>query len=148
MLRSPCLLRRLTYNMILNLLRVEDLRVEDMMRQSFSEAALQRETSGQREELESDQAQLEVLQRTAPRDAAIAETLEGLRQVVPLLEQSVVSGQELDLGYVAGAMKCIKDGFKCTDKNFLNIAKRRKLKAGSTALVAIVNGDSKFVVVV
>lgn len=30
---------RLTYNMILNLLRVDELRVEDMMRQSFSEAA-------------------------------------------------------------------------------------------------------------
>lgn len=30
---------RLTYNMILNLLRVDELRVEDMMQQSFSEAA-------------------------------------------------------------------------------------------------------------
>ena len=33
---------RLTYNMILNLLRVEALRVEEMMKRSFSENASQR----------------------------------------------------------------------------------------------------------
>jgi antiviral helicase SKI2 len=33
---------RLTYNMILNLLRVEEFRVEDMMKRSFSETAQQR----------------------------------------------------------------------------------------------------------
>eukprot|EP00127_Corallochytrium_limacisporum_P001487 Clim_evm7s60 gene=Clim_evmTU7s60 len=35
---------RLTYNMILNLLRVEEMRIEDVMRRSFSEAALQKST--------------------------------------------------------------------------------------------------------
>jgi antiviral helicase SKI2 len=33
---------RLTYNMILNLLRVEDLKVEEMIKRSFSENASQR----------------------------------------------------------------------------------------------------------
>jgi len=33
---------RLTYNMILNLLRVEDMSVEDMIKRSFSEFATQR----------------------------------------------------------------------------------------------------------
>lgn len=33
---------RLTYSMILNLLRVEDLRVEDMMKRSFAEWRAQR----------------------------------------------------------------------------------------------------------
>jgi antiviral helicase SKI2 len=33
---------RLTYNMILNLLRVEALRVEEMIKRSFSENAAQR----------------------------------------------------------------------------------------------------------
>lgn len=33
---------RLTYNMILNLLRVEALRVEEMIKRSFSENATQR----------------------------------------------------------------------------------------------------------
>ncbi|EGD74295.1 ATP-dependent DEAD/H RNA helicase [Salpingoeca rosetta] len=64
MLGKPTVLAsrfRLTYNMILNLLRVEDLRVEDMMRQSFSEADLQRETSSQRQALVEGQAQLAVL---------------------------------------------------------------------------------------
>eukprot|EP01147_Barroeca_monosierra_P001045 gene1045-4279_t len=52
---------RLTYNMILNLLRVEGLKVEDMMRSSFSEAALQRECCGQEQELEQGQAKLRIL---------------------------------------------------------------------------------------
>ena len=33
---------RLTYNMILNLLRVEDFRVEDMIKRSFSEVSSQK----------------------------------------------------------------------------------------------------------
>jgi antiviral helicase SKI2 len=44
-LGSPSRLRsqfRLTYNMILNLLRVEALRVEEMIKRSFSENASQR----------------------------------------------------------------------------------------------------------
>eukprot|EP00043_Microstomoeca_roanoka_P011762 m.111284 g.111284 ORF g.111284 m.111284 type:complete len:1291 (-) comp15289_c0_seq2:139-4011(-) len=52
---------RLTYNMILNLLRVEDLRVEDMMRQSFSEIDLQRESSDNIRALEEGRARLELL---------------------------------------------------------------------------------------
>lgn len=46
---------RLTYGMILNLLRVEQLRVEDMMKRSFGELELQRDAqqaASQREELE------------------------------------------------------------------------------------------------
>ncbi|XP_062514975.1 superkiller complex protein 2-like [Corticium candelabrum] len=46
---------RLTYSMILNLLRVEQLRVEDMMKRSFAELDLQRDAqqaSSQRQELE------------------------------------------------------------------------------------------------
>ena len=45
MLGSPAKLSsqfRLTYNMILNLLRVEALRVEEMIKRSFSENASQR----------------------------------------------------------------------------------------------------------
>lgn len=38
---------RLTYNMILNLLRVEELRVEDMMKRSFSEWHLQKDAADQ-----------------------------------------------------------------------------------------------------
>jgi len=45
MLGTPSRLQsqfRLTYNMILNLLRVEDLKVEEMIKRSFSENASQR----------------------------------------------------------------------------------------------------------
>ena len=41
---------RLTYNMILNLLRVEDLKVEDMIKRSFSEFDSQKD-SGEVERL-------------------------------------------------------------------------------------------------
>lgn len=56
MLGKPTLLEsqfRLTYTMILNLLRVEQLRVEDMMRRSFSEFHAQRDSTQHREALES-----------------------------------------------------------------------------------------------
>jgi antiviral helicase SKI2 len=52
---------RLTYNMILNLLRVEELRVEDMMKRSFAENATQRETDGASEQLAVYTARLEAL---------------------------------------------------------------------------------------
>ena len=42
---------RLTYNMILNLLRVEELRVEDMMKRSFAENSSQKKTDGASEQL-------------------------------------------------------------------------------------------------
>lgn len=45
MLQKPAKLQsqfRLTYNMILNLLRVEALKVEEMIKRSFSENASQR----------------------------------------------------------------------------------------------------------
>ncbi|ESO92823.1 hypothetical protein LOTGIDRAFT_232926 [Lottia gigantea] len=43
---------RLTYSMILNLLRVEQLRVEDMMKRSFSEFHSQKDTNKHKEALE------------------------------------------------------------------------------------------------
>lgn len=42
---------RLTYNMILNLLRVESLRVEEMIKRSFSENAAQRLLPDQMKEI-------------------------------------------------------------------------------------------------
>ena len=49
---------RLTYNMILNLLRVEDLRVEDMIRRSFAEFHAQRALPDQQKLLAAAQAKV------------------------------------------------------------------------------------------
>lgn len=49
---------RLTYSMILNLLRVEDLKVEDMLRRSFAEFHAQRAQPGKSAALAAGQAQL------------------------------------------------------------------------------------------
>ena len=43
---------RLTYSMILNLLRVEQLRVEDMMKRSFSEFHSQKDVAKHKSDLE------------------------------------------------------------------------------------------------
>ncbi|EDO38196.1 predicted protein [Nematostella vectensis] len=49
---------RLTYSMILNLLRVEQLRVEDMMKRSFSEFHLQRDATERRQKAEQLEKEL------------------------------------------------------------------------------------------
>lgn len=53
---------RLTYNMILNLLRIEELRVEDVMARSFSEAPAQRNSKGLKMALEKGSKRLSILQ--------------------------------------------------------------------------------------
>ncbi|KAA8492476.1 DExH-box ATP-dependent RNA helicase DExH11 [Porphyridium purpureum] len=57
---------RLTYNMILNLLRVEDLRVEDVMRKSFAEAAAERNSHRIRVLLEKGESVLKELEAQNP----------------------------------------------------------------------------------
>ena len=52
---------RLTFNMILNLLRVEDFRVEDMIKRSFSEFASQRLLPEQQKMLKKVQDKLHTL---------------------------------------------------------------------------------------
>eukprot|EP00041_Stephanoeca_diplocostata_P002800 m.29742 g.29742 ORF g.29742 m.29742 type:complete len:1321 (-) comp13774_c0_seq2:1735-5697(-) len=53
---------RLTYNMILNVLRVEELRMEDMIKRSFAENSTQRAVSGRKAELERCSTQLAALE--------------------------------------------------------------------------------------
>ncbi|EDQ92980.1 uncharacterized protein MONBRDRAFT_13948 [Monosiga brevicollis MX1] len=52
---------RLTYNMILNLVRVEELRVEDMIRRSFGEITTQQNFGEREDELEETQGRLATL---------------------------------------------------------------------------------------
>lgn len=66
---------RLTYGMILNLLRVEDLRVEDMLKRSFMEFHSQREIVGKKAELVKAEVGLRRLRAMA--EAAAAEDAEG-----------------------------------------------------------------------
>ncbi|KAI5065072.1 hypothetical protein GOP47_0019767 [Adiantum capillus-veneris] len=49
---------RLTYNMILNLLRVEDLKVEDMLKRSFAEFHAQRSLPEQQQQLQAGEGEL------------------------------------------------------------------------------------------
>jgi len=52
---------RITYSMILNLLRVEQLRVEDMMKRSFAELSTQKKVTAHKERAVELRAQLETL---------------------------------------------------------------------------------------
>jgi len=50
---------RLTYSMILNLLRVEELRVEDMMKRSFAEFHMQKDSQERKREMEEVEKKLQ-----------------------------------------------------------------------------------------
>ena len=54
---------RLTYSMILNLLRVEQLRVEDMMKRSFAELDTQKQQAGHKERADKLRKELDELER-------------------------------------------------------------------------------------
>ena len=54
---------RLTFNLILNLLRVETLKVEDMIKRSFSENASQRLLPDQQKQVEETEQRLALLQK-------------------------------------------------------------------------------------
>lgn len=55
---------RLTYNMILNLLRVEDLKVEDMLKRSFAEFHAQRALPEQQQQLQKGEGELSQMKST------------------------------------------------------------------------------------
>ena len=55
---------RLTYNMMLNLLRVEDFRVEDMMKRSFSESSTQKFLPNSVELYDKAKAKLDIFDST------------------------------------------------------------------------------------
>lgn len=61
---------RLTYNMILNLLRVQALRMEEMIRKSFSEAHAQRNLPLDKEQIDQHEADLKALK---PLDCLVCE---------------------------------------------------------------------------
>jgi len=52
---------RLTYSMILNLLRVEELRVEDMMKRSFAEFHMQKDSQERKREMEEVEKKLQTI---------------------------------------------------------------------------------------
>lgn len=55
---------RLTYNMILNLLRVEDLKVEDMLKRSFAEFHAQQALPEQQQQLQKGEGELSLMKST------------------------------------------------------------------------------------
>ncbi len=70
---------RLTYSMILNLLRVEQLRVEDMMKRSFTEIKNQKRQSDHKEQVKKLKVQLAAL-----GNATEGETWEKLQEFYTL----------------------------------------------------------------
>jgi antiviral helicase SKI2 len=56
---------RLTYNMILNLMRIDEVRIEDVMSRSFSEAPAERDSAKFKRVVASGEKQLEILRNRA-----------------------------------------------------------------------------------
>ena len=79
---------RLTYNMILNLLRVQDFRVEDMMKRSFSEVHSQKNIPLMQRQLAQARADLAALDAEGPIQCIFGE---------PDIEDYFASLQELQL---------------------------------------------------
>ncbi|CAO1638166.1 unnamed protein product [Sympodiomycopsis kandeliae] len=75
---------RLTYNMILNLLRVETLKVEEMIKRSFSENASQRLLPDQQKKIQERQKRLDSLPRVQPpqHEDEMVEFYDAARNVV------------------------------------------------------------------
>lgn len=97
---------RLTYHMILNLLRVEAMRVEEMIKRSFSENANQRAAPEEQQHLEKGQAELADL---APLQCALCEhdladlhscSLGILREGKPLWEAMLKRGAGVSIRYL------------------------------------------------
>ncbi|CAH7683511.1 NUC185 domain-domain-containing protein [Phakopsora pachyrhizi] len=81
---------RLTYNMILNLLRVEVLRVEELIRRSFSENAQQRLLPGEQKKVKENEKSLQALE--LPQDL---ETVRDFRQYHRLSSELVELNSEM-----------------------------------------------------
>mmetsp|Transcript_584 Transcript_584/g.908 ORF Transcript_584/g.908 Transcript_584/m.908 type:complete len:577 (-) Transcript_584:1468-3198(-) len=85
---------RLTYNMVLNLLRIEDLRIEDMIRRSFAEAPAKRETKKVKRMIERGTHVLDQLRSNVAflsRFEDYFETLEELRTINTSLSKTMFS---------------------------------------------------------
>jgi len=85
---------RLTYNMVLNLLRIEDLRIEDMIRRSFAEAPAKRETKKIKRMIERGTQVLDQLRSNISflsRFEDYFETVEELRTINTSLSETIFS---------------------------------------------------------
>ena len=121
MLGSPTKLAsqfRLTYNMILNLLRVEALKVEDMIKRSFSENATQRLAPDQQKKVTEGEKELSSMPSLddSPR-------IRDIRQYYKLASRMVALNQQVTDGamqhgsssklFTAGRLVLLRDHVGC-----------------------------------
>ncbi|GAA6061400.1 hypothetical protein JCM10212_000660 [Sporobolomyces blumeae] len=106
---------RLTYSMILNLLRVEALRVEEMIKRSFSENASQRLLPEHQKKVAEGEAELQTLKRLppGPKTEELKRYYELSRRIVDLNTaalEGVLSHPSAAKIFTAGRIVFLSDG--------------------------------------
>ncbi|EDQ89557.1 uncharacterized protein MONBRDRAFT_32361 [Monosiga brevicollis MX1] len=99
-------------------------------------------TDAELQELQSQmsEAQQSLVELTAALEATPDdESLQQMQQQL-LAQHEAKSGLSTD--YQTAVLKCVKDGYKCTDKNWLSMAIKKKKQGGSTSLTIMLNGSS------
>lgn len=111
---------RLTYNMILNLLRVEEMSVESMIARSFSEFATQRALTAQEypKLLKRGQKTLEKLEEDYEKGAINRDGLEDLEDYYQLCQRLLKINAEI-LGYVLSAERDMFEDACCPGRAVL-----------------------------
>ena len=103
---------RLTYNMILNLLRVEDLKVEDMLKRSFAEFHAQRCAPDEQKAIVAGQNALVKLQEKPWPVSSMASTKEEVEHYVDISLRAERLGSQIqeDVMLSRGAMNALTNG--------------------------------------
>eukprot|EP00045_Choanoeca_perplexa_P016138 m.213782 g.213782 ORF g.213782 m.213782 type:complete len:507 (-) comp17180_c0_seq2:2128-3648(-) len=96
---------------------------------------------GQMNECETQLLQVMAALESDPEDATMLKLQTDLAEMMVALGGQIEAATSLDLSYQQAALKALRDGYKCTDKNWISQAAKKKAQGGSTSLTIVVNGE-------
>eukprot|EP00730_Choanoeca_flexa_P018557 TRINITY_DN9028_c0_g1_i1.p1 TRINITY_DN9028_c0_g1~~TRINITY_DN9028_c0_g1_i1.p1 ORF type:complete len:512 (+),score=119.95 TRINITY_DN9028_c0_g1_i1:145-1680(+) len=76
-----------------------------------------------------------------PEDASMLQMQSDVAEMMVAISGRLEAADQLNDGYKAAALKAMRDGYKCTDKNWTSQAAKKKTAGGSTSLTVVVNGE-------
>lgn len=132
---------RLTYSMILNLLRVQTLKVEEMIKRSFSENTGQKEMPDQKKSLEKKSEQLEKMDKVSCIicESDIYEYYEASRRIMNLnfeMKETIISNVIGIKALCPGRIVIANNSFYRNAVCMIIQPKSGEIKAGSRMVVS------------
>jgi antiviral helicase SKI2 len=132
---------RLTYSMILNLLRVQTLKVEEMIKRSFSENTGQKEMPDQKKWLEQKAGQLQEMQKVSCIicDSDIYDYYDASRKIMILnfdMKETIISNVIGLKALCPGRIVIINNSFYRNTVGMIVQAKSSELKTGARMVVS------------